>query len=87
LSTQAQTEDRLVPINDATSRLGRSVWTLKRMHRRGCLPAVIMQGKWSVPESFITAVLSSPRPGQAGVIEEIARAWFAERDTGTEAVA
>jgi hypothetical protein len=42
------------------------------------MPAVIGPGgRWSTYESFIDAVLASARPRQAGVIEEIARDWFA----------
>jgi hypothetical protein len=74
---RAASTEKLVPINDAAGRLGRSVGTLKRMHRKGCLAAVIMQGHWFVPESFIRAVLASPRPAKAGSIEDIARDWFA----------
>ena len=79
--------DRLVPFSEAGQRLGKTPDTLRRWHDEGHLPAVIMQGQWSTYESFITAVLASARPGQAGVIEDIARAWFAERDCGSEAVA
>ncbi len=79
--------DRLVPFSEAALRLGKTPDTLRRWHDEGHLPAVIMQGQWSTYESFIAAVLASARPGQAGVIEDIARAWFAGRDSGTEAVA
>jgi hypothetical protein len=79
--------DRLVPFSEAALCLGKTPDTLRRWHDEGHLPAVIMQGQWSTYESFITAVLASARPGQAGVIEDIARAWFAERGWGSEAVA
>jgi len=69
--------ESLVPIADASRRLGRSVWTLKRRHAEGNLPAVIDGGRWLVPESFINAVVASARPKQAGAIEQVARDWFA----------
>jgi predicted site-specific integrase-resolvase len=67
----------LVPITAAAKRLGRSPWTLKRWYREGLLPAVISQDRWSVPESFLAAMEASPRPRRAGVLEEVAAAWFA----------
>src|SRR5262249_18006282 len=73
-----QRRDRLIPIGTAAPLLGYSADTLRRWHDEGHLPAVITPGgQWSVHESFISAVLASPRPGRAGVIEEIARDWFA----------
>ena len=71
--------ESLVPIADASRRLGRSVWTLKRRHAEGHLPAVIDGNRWLIPESFIVAVSASPRPKQAGSIEHAARDWFAAR--------
>ena len=47
------------------------------MHAKGNLPAVIANSRWFVPESFVAMVLGSPRPGRAGVIEEVAADWFA----------
>jgi hypothetical protein len=42
------------------------------------MPAVITPGgQWSTYESFIAAVLASPRPKRPGSIEEITRDWFA----------
>jgi len=38
-------------------------------------------GQWSTYESFIDAVLASARPRRAGVIEQIARDWFAGRSS------
>jgi hypothetical protein len=76
----------LAPITVAARRLGRSPWTLKRWYRKGNLPVVISEGQWSVPESFLAMVDASPRPGQAGVIEDIAAAWFAAH-TAPEAAA
>lgn len=67
----------MIPIADAATRLGRSPWTLKRMFKDGHLPVVIMRSQWFVPESFIAAVLASPAPARAGVLEEIACGWFA----------
>jgi hypothetical protein len=72
--------DRLVAFSEAAQRLGKSPDTLRRWHDEGHLPAVILLGQWSTFESFINAVLASARPGQAGVIEHVAAAWFAERD-------
>jgi hypothetical protein len=72
--------DRLVPFTDAASRLGKTPETLRKWHDDGHLPAVTSPGgQWATFESFITAVLASPRPGLPGAIENIARAWFAER--------
>ena len=79
--------DRLVPFSEAALRLGKTPDTLRRWHDEGHLPAVIAQGQWSTFESFIQAVLASARPGKAGVIEDIARAWFAGRGIAPEAVA
>lgn len=80
--------DRLIPFPQAARRIGRSPDTLRKWHDEGHLPAVVTPGgQWSTYESFITAVLASAQPGRAGVIEDIARAWFAERGTGSEAVA
>lgn len=69
--------ESLVPIADASRRLGRSVWTLKRRYAEGHLPAVIDGNRWLVPEDFISLVLASARPKQAGSIEQAARDWFA----------
>ena len=69
--------DSLLPIADASERLKLSPWALKRMHKAGNLPAVIANSRWFVPESFVAMVLGSPRPGRAGVIEEVAAEWFA----------
>jgi hypothetical protein len=69
--------DSLLPIADASERLQISPWALKRMHKAGNLPAVIANSRWFVPESFVAMVLGSPRPGRAGVIEEVAAEWFA----------
>jgi len=77
LSTRAQQADELLPIIDASQRLKISPWTLKRMHKAGNLPAVIANSRWFVPESFVVMVLGSPRPGRAGLIEEVAAEWFA----------
>ncbi len=72
--------DRLVPFSEAAPRIGKTPETLRKWHDEGHLPAVISPGgQWSTYESFINAVLASARPGHAGVIEEIARAWFADR--------
>lgn len=79
--------DELLPIADAAQRLRQSPWTLKRMHKAGNLPAVISGGRWFVPESFVAAVFASPRPKQAGVIEQVAAEWFAARSATSEAVA
>ena len=76
VSTAAQ-RDELLPITDASKRLKLSPWTLKRMHKAGNLPAVIANSRWFVPESFVAMVLGSPRPGRAGVVEEVAADWFA----------
>lgn len=78
--------DRLIPFSEAAERLGYSPDTLKRWHDEGHFPAVVSPGgQWSAYESFILAVLASARPKRAGIIEEIARTWFAERSS--EAVA
>lgn len=82
MSTQAVSGESLVPIADAALRLGRSVWTLKRRHAEGHLPAVIVGNRWLVPEGFINAVVASARPKQAGAIEQAAREWFAAHGPG-----
>ena len=80
-----QYADSLLPIADASERLNLSPWALKRMHKAGNLPAVIANSRWFVPESFVAMVLGSPRPGRAGVVEEVAAEWFAAHTS--EAVA
>jgi hypothetical protein len=80
MSTQlASGGECLVPFATAGRRLGRSVWSLRRLYHKGFLPAVTISARWFTYESFIDAVLASARPGQAGVIEDVASAWFAER--------
>ena len=72
--------DRLVPFADASARLGWTPETLRNWHDGGHLPAVQSPGgQWATFESFIVMVLASARPGRPGRIEQIARAWFAER--------
>jgi predicted site-specific integrase-resolvase len=73
----------MIPISQAAAMLGRSPWTLKRWYRLGLLPAVIMLGRWYVPMSFIASVLSSPQPKKAGVLEDVAEAWFAAHPAST----
>jgi len=85
LSTQTEIEvqpakdagTRLVPIEDASRRLCRSVWTLKRLYTDGDLPVTIIRNRWFVPESFIDLVFVSMRPGRAADFSEVAQAWFA----------
>jgi hypothetical protein len=80
--------DRLVPFSEAAHRLGKTPDTLRRWHDEGHLPAVVSPGgQWSTYASFVSAVLGSALPGKPGVLEEIARAWFAERGLTAEAVA
>jgi predicted site-specific integrase-resolvase len=69
--------DRLVPIAEASARLRRSVWTLKRYFAKGWLPVVIAGANWFVPESFIEMLWASIRPGRAANFAEVAGAWFA----------
>ena len=73
----------LLPISDAASLLGRSIWTLKRLHRNGHLPVVMIGDQWLVPESFIAMVLTAPQRGRAAVFEDVADHWFA---TSSDAV-
>ena len=85
MSTQTAIEDqparsastRLVPIAEASRRLRRSVWTLKRLYGDGDLPVTIIRNRWFVPESFIDLVFVSMRPGRAADFSEVAQAWFA----------
>ena len=77
---------RLVPIADASLRLRRSVWTLKRLYADGDLPVTIIRNRWFVPESFIDLVFVSMRPGRAADFSEVAQEWFAA-NAGHEAVA
>ena len=67
---------RLVPISEASRRLRRSVWTLKRLYADGDLPVTIIRSRWFVPESFIDLVFASMRPGRAADFSEVAQAWF-----------
>lgn len=72
----------------AGPQLGKTPETLHAWHDKGYLPAVVSRGgQWCTFESFVVDVLVSPRPGEPGVIENIAAAWFAERGITTEAVA
>jgi hypothetical protein len=85
MSTEGAIEERpakgvsasLVPIAEASRRLRRSVWTLKRLYADGDLPVTIIRNRWFVPESFIDLVFVSMRPGQAADFSEVAQAWFA----------
>lgn len=78
-TAEQRSTDKLAPIADAAEHFRRSVWTLKRWYRKGHLPVVISGGNWFVPESFLAMVDASPRPGCAGVLEDIAAEWFAAR--------
>jgi hypothetical protein len=78
--------DCLVPFLAAGKRLGRSVWSLRRLYHKGVLPAARISGHWFTYESFIDAVLAATRPGQAAVLEDIARAWFTERGISAGAI-
>jgi hypothetical protein len=79
-NSRAAHGDKLVPWAEAARRLGRSADTLRLWHDAGYFPAVVTPGdQWSAYDSFIEAVLASARPGQAGQMKEIARAWFAAR--------
>jgi len=85
LSTQTAIEEqpaegastRLIPIAEASRRLRRSVWTLKRLYADGDLPVTIIRNRWFVPENFIDLVFASMRPGRAADFSEVAQAWFA----------
>ena len=74
--------DGAVPIKILAARLRRSVRTLKRWHAKGWLPVLIFAGQWEVPESFLVMLFSSPQPGQAGVLQEVAARWFATHSAG-----
>lgn len=78
---------RLIPIAEAAALLGRSVWTLKRLHADGDLPATIVRRRWFVPESFIDMVFASMHPGRAADISEVASAWFAAHSATPTGVA
>jgi hypothetical protein len=81
-NSRAMRSDSLVPFPEAARRLGRSPDTLRLWHNDGHMPAVVTPGgQWSTYESFISAVLASARPKQAGSIERIARDWFAEHSS------
>jgi len=67
----------LVPIAEAAEVFGRSAWTLKRWYAKELLPVVIITGQWYVPASFLAMVTTSPRPGRAGVLKDVAAEWFA----------
>jgi hypothetical protein len=69
--------DGAVPIGVLAARLGRSVRTLKRWYAKRWLPVLIFGREWFVPESFLTMLFASPQPGRAGVLQEVAAAWFA----------
>ena len=82
---RSSVKNGLLPIVDAARSLGRSVWTLKRLYKAGHLPVVIIGEQWLVPESFVAMVLTSPQPGRAAVLEDVADHWFAV-NSATEAV-
>ena len=61
----------------------------RRLAREACdryTSGKISLGQWATFESFIAAILASPRPGLPGAIEDIARAWFAEREISAGAI-
>jgi hypothetical protein len=69
------------PFSEAAPRLSKTPETLRKWHDGGHLPAVVSPGgQWATFESFINAVLASACPGRPGVIEEITRAWFRQRE-------
>lgn len=70
--------DVLVPIAEASARLRRSVWTLKRYFTKGWLPVTIIGQDWFIPESFISLVFASMRPGRAANFGDVAKNWFAK---------
>jgi hypothetical protein len=92
LSTQAEERpapgagDTLVPIAEAARRLRRSVWTLKRIYAKGHLPVTFIETHWFIPESFISQIFASMRPGRGANFAEVAAAWF-EAHAQQEAVA
>jgi hypothetical protein len=71
--------ERLVRWNTAASTVGVSADGLMDWYRKGWVPAVRSPGLWMVYHSWIQAVLSAARPGQAADIPEIARAWWEAR--------
>ena len=75
---------RLIPVGAAATLLGRSVWTLKRLHADGDLPVIIVRRRWFVPESFIDMVFASMRPGHAADVSEVAKAWFTANSAAGE---
>jgi hypothetical protein len=74
--------DGAVPIGVLAGRLRRSVRTLKRWHAKGHLPVLIFAGQWEIPESFLIMLFSSPQPGRAGVLQDVAAAWFDANSAG-----
>lgn len=66
----------LVPLPVAAVLIGRSGEVLKRLHKKGHLPAITMSGNWLVPRSFLLLVLATAGPGKTGSFEEAARLWF-----------
>jgi len=57
---QRDASKRLVPIEDASQWLGRSVWTLKRLYADGNLPETIIGNLWLVPEDVVASPGGQP---------------------------
>ena len=69
--------DRLLKVRDAADKLAMSAQRLKAAIRDGKSPGVSKGGQWLVPQSFVSMVLYSARPGAATSFEAIAAQWFA----------
>lgn len=69
----------LVRWDVAADTLGRDPETLTNWYRNGHVPAVKTPGKqMSTYRSWLDAVMSAARPGQAADIPEVTRRWWPE---------
>ena len=80
--------ERLMSLPAAARRLGWSADVVRDWVRETDIPAVRTPGGHiSLYDSWVTAVLSSARPGRHGDMDEVTRQWWAERGQGLEEVA
>lgn len=83
-----QPRERLVPVKLAARSLGRSADAVRDWVNDGQVPAVRTPGgTLSLYASWLSAVLTSARPGQVGDMSEVTARWYAERPWLVEEVA
>jgi hypothetical protein len=87
-NTAEAVEEQLVAWSTAARRLGRTPETLTEWFLDGHVPAVRSPTNQLLAyQSWLDDVLASPRPGVAGDMAEVARAWWRARFPGLREVA